>query len=224
MRSVTLDGVEIVMEKKRVKNINISVKKGEVHISVPQYVSYSEAKDFAAQKLPWIKKSLERLKNTPDEKPAKVLSGDKVFVLGKEYTAEVFYSEKKKDAVLGSNTLFLYSKQDNAMPALENYYRALLAQILPPLISGWEGYMGVASSGFRFRNMKTRWGVCNIKTHEICFNSSLASKDAKCIEYIVVHELCHLLEPSHNARFKSLMDGFLPDWRERKKLLNTIKG
>jgi predicted metal-dependent hydrolase len=105
---------------------------------------------------------------------------------------------------------------------LDAWYRTELKRIIPPLIREWEPVMGVQVDSFQFKRMKTRWGTCNVIDRRIWFNVELAKKSYPCIEYIVVHEMCHLLERGHGPRFKACMDKFLPDWRNLRKELNGV--
>ena len=106
--------------------------------------------------------------------------------------------------------------------ALEGYYRELLHGRIPELLAVWEPAMGVSAREWRTKRMKTRWGTCNIAARRIWLNLELAKKSDRCLEYVVVHELTHLLERNHTKRFYVLMDRFLPDWRERRDELNTV--
>jgi len=106
------------------------------------------------------------------------------------------------------------------LESIDSRQREALMEDISRLISHWESILGVKSSAFTIRDMKTRWGSCNIRTHKLSFNLQLARKSPKCLEYVVVHELVHLLEGSHNKRFKAYMDHFLPNWRILKKELN----
>ena len=99
-------------------------------------------------------------------------------------------------------------------------WRALVKILVPSLVSRWEPVMGVHAGKLVYRNMKSRWGSCQPSTGRICINVRLALYPPVCLEYVVVHELCHLLEPSHGVRFKRLMDTFLPQWREAERILN----
>ena len=104
-------------------------------------------------------------------------------------------------------------------PEIEQW-RALVKAFVPPLVAKWEPIMGVKAGELAYRNMKSRWGSCQPSTGRICINIRLALFPPECLEYVVVHELCHLLEPGHGPRFKALMDAFIPNWREAKKKLS----
>ena len=109
---------------------------------------------------------------------------------------------------------------DKPSPEVKKQFIERLYSLLPEMISGWQKRLNVSLSDFKLRVMKTCWGVCHCGEATITFNTLLGLKDEECIEYIVVHELCHLIEPSHNKKFHALMDTYMPDWRLRKKKLN----
>src|SRR3972149_192881 len=111
------------------------------------------------------------------------------------------------------------SRLDERERALREWYRERLKAFTPPLVDKWQPVIGVAVAAWGVKRMRTRWGTCNIRARRIWLNLELAKHPAECLEYVVVHELVHLLERRHNARFKALLDGFLPDWRERQRTL-----
>lgn len=110
---------------------------------------------------------------------------------------------------------------ENASPEEVAAWRAAVEAAAPSLVAEWEPVMGVRAGKIAYRNMTSRWGSCNPKTGRICLNIQLAKYPPECLEYVVVHELCHLLERGHGPRFKALMDAFLPDWRERRAKLRS---
>lgn len=110
---------------------------------------------------------------------------------------------------------------DDASPEELVAWRAAVEAAVPPLVALWEPIMGVRAGKIAYRNMTSRWGSCNPKTGRICINVQLAKYPSECLEYVVVHELCHLLERGHGPRFKALMDSFLPDWRECRAKLRS---
>ena len=221
MRIFECDGIIVVMEKKNVKRLNLTIKSDGIFLSVPTYVSYNEAEDFLKSRLDWIKKHLE---NMPQKKEMKYLSGDKIFIFGKEYTLNVFYSKRKKSGEIIGENVFIYAKNPDDFAirkkAFTDFCAKVLSENVPEIFERYETLLGVKASGVKFRAMKSRWGSCNVSTKEIHLNSFLAVHPYKCLEYVVMHELAHLIEPSHNERFKAVMTAFMPDWRERKKVLN----
>ena len=130
------------------------------------------------------------------------------------------FVEAKSDWILIHQKRILQRLNEKNLESIDSRQREALMEDISRLISHWESILGVKSSAFTIRDMKTRWGSCNIRTHKLSFNLQLARKSPECLEYVVVHELVHLLEGSHNKRFKAYMDHFLPNWRILKKELN----
>jgi predicted metal-dependent hydrolase len=145
-------------------------------------------------------------------------------VWGRRYLLRIVEADKPPAVELSPNTLYLHVRPGTSATkreaVLTAWYRQQLQEVAPALIAKWEPVMGVKVARLSIRQMKTRWGSCTPATRAIRLNTELAKKPAVCLEYIVVHELAHLLEPSHNQRFVSLMNGFLPQWRDIRDLLN----
>ena len=221
MRIFECDGITVIMEKKKVKRLNLTIKSDGIFLSVPTYVSYNEAEEFLKSRLEWIKKHRE---NMTQKKEIKYLSGDRISLLGKEYILNVFYSKRKKSGEIIGENIFIYAKNpDNfseRKKAFTDFCGDVLSNTVPEIFERYETLLGVKSSGVKFRAMKSRWGSCNVSTKEIHLNSFLAVHPYKCLEYVIMHELAHLIEPSHNERFKAVMSAFMPDWGERRKVLN----
>lgn len=221
MRIFDFGDITVTAEKKNVKNINLAVKRSGVFMSVPQSVSYSEAEDFVRCRLDWIKKQTAKF---PPIIEKNYISGETVCVFGKSYTLEVFSSPRSKPAVLGESSLYIYARENSSAEDREKilmkFYKELLETEIPSVIEYWKDIMKVSPQGLRFRDMTSRWGSCNVMTGDICLNVHLAEHPRECAEYVVVHELAHLIVSNHSTRFKAVLDRFLPDWRERKKLLN----
>jgi predicted metal-dependent hydrolase len=152
-------------------------------------------------------------------------TGEEIFVWGRKLTLIVNEVSVCNSIQIDSDKLILSIKKGSTIEQrqkfLSEWYRKALQQEIPDLIAKWEQIIEVKSSGFTIRDMKTRWGTCNIRSKNICLNLQLAKKPPKCLEYVIVHELVHLLEKSHNSIFKGYMDKYLPQWRAIKKELNN---
>ena len=132
--------------------------------------------------------------------------------------------EKRYDWIVSTRHKMLHSPKiaaEQASKEQTDEWKRVIQACVPALVSEWESIMGVKVYKLAYRNMTSRWGSCNVQTHRVCINTRLALYPPQCLEYVVVHELCHLLEPSHNKRFHSLMTHFMPDWKERKRLLDS---
>jgi predicted metal-dependent hydrolase len=147
-------------------------------------------------------------------------------VFGHPHTLEVVSAGRAGRVVQDGATLRLHAREDSTPEERQRYVgewlREQLRQALPPVVERCEQRMGVHAEEWRIKNMRTRWGTCNVRARRIWLSLRLAQKSPDCLEYVVVHELCHLLEKSHNAVFKAHMDRFFPQWRETRRLLNKI--
>jgi predicted metal-dependent hydrolase len=195
---------------------------GEIRLSVPFSISDAIAVAFVESKLSWLHEHLERIKLRKKLEPDDLSA---VSYLGSLYQTQVFYHLIAPRVVIDSSERMCIFLKPGTPPeamgkVIETWYRTELKRIIPPLIKEWEPIMGVKVNAFQFKRMKTRWGTCNVIDQRIWFNVELAKKSFPCIEYIVVHEMCHLLERGHGSKFKACMDKFLPDWRNLRKELN----
>lgn len=180
-RLLLVDGLEVWVTRKRVKNVNLRVKPpdGRVEVSAPYNTSDASIANVVREKRRWIDTNVREIVNSPRSRGA------------------------------------------NANPAEVAQWKAAVAAFVPVLIERWEPIMGVKAGKIAYRNMTSRWGSCQPATGRICINVLLALYPPECLEYVVVHELCHLLQRGHGPRFHALMDKFLPDWRARRAKLNS---
>lgn len=211
---------------KDIKNIHLSVHPptGRVRMSAPHRVKLDTLRVFAISKINWIRKQQERLKNQARETKREFINRESHYFLGKRYLLKVIEHSSSPKVQLNHDKIELYIKpntsRDKREILLNQWYRERLKELIPPYIEKWESIMNVKVDEYGIKRMKTRWGTCNIKAKRIWLNLELAKKPIECIEYIVVHEMVHLLEKKHNERFKSLMDYYLPMWKVYKKELN----
>ena len=195
---------------------------GEIRLSIPISMSDSMAQTFVESKLSWIRLHLERIGKRQALEPEDLST---VPYLGAAYQTQLFYHRIAPRVVIDSSERMCIFLKPGTPPTemakvIDAWYRSELKKIIPPLIQEWEPVMGVKVNSIQFKHMKTRWGTCNVTDHRIWFNVELAKKPYPCIEYIVVHEMAHLLERGHGPKFKAYMDRFLPDWRSLRKELN----
>lgn len=228
MKQFIIGDITIELEKKRIKNMYLRVlpPDGRVNISAPVMMKEEEIKGFVLSKMDWIKKQQRKLESSQSFHKISYQTGDKIYYKGRILTLIV--TEKVgRPGVTEHDNLIEMNIKENSSPEqrkrlLDCWYKEELFRDVVPLLEGWEKTIGVKTHGFTIRDMKTRWGTCNIRTKKVCFNLRLAQKPPECLEYVVVHELVHLLEKSHNHVFKNYLDRFLPQWRSIKKELNTI--
>jgi len=214
MERIVVHGIDIELIKKNIKNVYISVHPpgGNVKVS----------------KLSWIKKQQQKFINQERQPERDYVSGESHYFLGQRYLLNVIYTNERKQGVEIRNKKYidLYVRENTPKYLRERvimeWYRNRLKELIPPLISKWEPVMGVNVNEFGVKMMKTRWRTCNPSARRIWVNLELAKKSPICLEYIVVHEMVHLLERTHNERFTAYMDRFIPNWRAVKAELNEI--
>lgn len=228
MNHIKVSNIEIDIIKKNIKNLYISVlpPSGSVRVSAPLKMNDEMIKSFIMSKVPWIIKSQSRFKNRAVQIERKYVSGESIYLWGRRYEMNVEYTKTAcKIDIIGDKLYFCIRKQstmEQRQSALNEWYRRQLKDKVPPLLEKWQDILGVKVQEFRIKKMRTRWGTCNINYKRIWLNLELAKKPPECLEYVVVHELVHLLERNHNKVFKAYMDKFLPDWRNIKDELNSF--
>lgn len=226
MKQLVINNIRIDIEKKKIKNMYLRVlpPEGRVTISAPIRISEENIKKFALSRIDWIEAQQKKLQNRHINVEMMYVTGEDVYVWGKKYCLKVISPSAVNSVRIDGDSLLLEVKKistpEQRAKILDACYRGALAQEIPVLVAKWERIIGVKANAWSIRDMKTRWGTCNIRDKKICLNLQLAKKHPKCMEYVVVHELVHLLEKSHNSRFKAFMDKFLPGWRRIKAELN----
>lgn len=218
--------VDVVL--KDIKNVHLSVYPpgGKLRISAPLRMSLNTIRVYAISKLGWIKSQQKKLREQERETQREYLDRESHYVWGKRYLLKVIEQDASPDVELKHDKLLLQIRpqssraQKNAV--LESWYRKTLKEAVEPLIAKWEPLMGVKIARFFVQRMKTKWGGCSPGARNIRLNTELAKKPPECLEYIVVHEMVHLLEPTHNSRFIASMDQFMPKWRFYREELNRL--
>lgn len=218
--------VDVVL--KDIKNVHLSVypPAGRVRISAPSRMSLDTIRVFVISKLPWIKQQQKKFRDQERETPREYLNRESHYVWGKRYLLKTIECDEPPSVELKHDTMILRLRPGTAeakrQAIVEEWYRQQLKHAAPPLIAKWEPIMGVKVDRFFVQRMRTRWGSCNAATHRIRLNTDLARKPPECLEYIVVHEMVHLLEPTHNPRFVDFMDRLMPQWRFYRERLNQL--
>jgi predicted metal-dependent hydrolase len=226
--AILIEDLAITVVKKNIKTIRLSVHPplGTVRMSAPRRVPLATLQGFAQSKLGWIRQQQARLRATAPEPAQAFVDQESLSVWGRRCLLRVVERHAAPRITLEGDHILLSVRpgtdRDRKAALLENWYRAQLRHAIPPLIAKWEPVMGVRVQQYHLQRMKTRWGSCNIRRQAIRLNTELARKPPACLEYVVVHEMVHLLEPSHNQRFKNLMTTFLPDWKTRRATLNGL--
>lgn len=225
---IQLGDIAVDVTLKEIKNIHLSVypPTGRVRISAPSRMSLDTIRIFAISKLGWIKQQQKKLLGQERETPREYSDRESHYVWGKRYLITVSESDQVPSVELKHNRMFLRVRPGTdelkKRAIIEEWYREQIKKTLPLLIAKWEPVMGVKVERFFVQRMKTKWGSRSPEKRNIRLNTDLAKKPRECFEYIVVHEMIHLLEPTHNARFVALMDKFMPKWLFYRDQLNRL--
>ena len=229
MECIKIGDVSIEVFRKPIKNIHLRVypPNGSIQISAPEKMDLDSIRLFAITKSMWIKKKQQELKNFSRQSERQYVSGENHYFKGNRYRLKVIYQHTNPHVELqGNQFINLYVRREASIERraeiLKNWYRDNLSEMLENLIQKWEKILDVSVEHWGIKQMKTLWGSCNYKRKSILFNLELAKKPLHCIEYIVVHELAHMIERNHNERFTALLDSNLPNWRLLKEHLNDF--
>jgi predicted metal-dependent hydrolase len=221
--------VQIDVVRKNIKNMHLAVypPHGRIRLAVPENTDEEILRLFAISKLGWIKKHVKNFKEQARETKRDYVSGESHFFQGKRYILEV-HEDKGYSKVSVNGTKKINFKvptgatTEDKSRIMKEWYRKQLKIQIPPLIQKWEKVVGVQVNDWGVKQMKTKWGACNIEAKRIWLNLELAKKPPICLEYILVHELVHLHEKNHNERFIALMNQFMPKWRLHRNELNSL--
>lgn len=223
-----LGDVSVEVVRKEIKNLHLSVHPpaGRVRISAPMRMNLDAVRVFAISKLGWIRQQQRRLREQVRETPREYLDLESHYVWGSRYLLKVVEGAGPAAVELSHSHMHLRvpagAGEEKRRSVVEGWYRDQVKRSATPLIAKWEPLLGVQAGRLLVRRMKTKWGSCHPATRIIRLNTELAKKPTECLEYIVVHELVHLIEPTHGQRFTDLMDRFLPRWRFSRDVLNKL--
>jgi hypothetical protein len=223
-----LAGIAVDVVFKDIKNVHLSVNPphGAVRIAAPTRMKLDTIRVFAVSKLAWIKRQRRKLQEQERETPREFLDRESHYVWGKRHLLKVIEGDEAPSVELRHTLMVLKVRPGTDKAArqaiIEAWYRHQIREAAGSLIAKWEPILNVKVNRLFVQRMKTKWGSCNAASRNIRLNTELAKKPADCLEYIVVHEMAHLLEPTHNARFVSLMDRFMPKWQFQREVLNRL--
>jgi predicted metal-dependent hydrolase len=218
--------VDVVL--KDIKNVHLSVHPptGRVRISAPSRMSLETIRVFAVSKLQWIRKQQKRLQSQAREPEREYLDLESHYLWGRRYLLEVAENEGNPFVALRNRRMILGVRPNTRRSArdevLANWYRERVKAEALRFVSRWQPLLGVQIRQIFVQQMKTRWGSYNPNAGTIRLNTELAKKSKDCLEYIVLHEMVHVLEPRHGKRFVALMDQFMPGWQARRQRLNEL--
>lgn len=226
---ITIGTVEIDVIRKDIKNMHLAVypPHGRIRLAAPIKTDHEVVRLFAISKLGWIKKHVKSFKAQQRDTPRTYVSGESHYYQGKRYLLDVI--ERKgynKIELNGIKSIKMYVRPDTTVlqrtEMIKEWYRRRLKAEIPELLDKWEKIIGVKANDWGVKQMRTKWGACNIEAKRIWLNLELAKKPPICLEYIIVHELVHLLERHHNDRFIAYMNRFMPKWRLYRDQLNEL--
>jgi len=223
---ITVSGIDVQVNKKNIKNMHLSVKPplGKVVVSAPLLLSTKSIENFVRLNLGWIKKQQEKFINQPRMSARQYVSGETYYIFGKQFFLE-FIPSKKRTFKIDGTKILLYmpekSSVENRQKFIREKFRKILIEQLERLIPKWEETTNLHCESFKTKYMTTRWGTCNSKAKRIWINLQMVEKPLECLEYIILHELIHLKISNHGKDFIEMMNQFMPDWKDRKNLLNT---
>ena len=225
---VVIGDIPVDVVLKDIRNIHLSVHPpaGRVRLSAPVGMDIDTLRLYAISRLGWIKKQRRKLCGQERETPREYLNRESHYLWGKRYLLKIVEREAPSAVDVQHSAILLYirpdASQEKKQSLLDSWYRKQLKAAIPDLIALWEKRVGVRVNEFGIKKMKTKWGTCNPDARRIWVNLELAKKPKECLEYIVVHEMVHLLEHHHNERFIALMDDMLPKWRSLRDDLNRL--
>lgn len=224
---IEVNGLAVDVVRKDIKNLHLAVypPNGRIRVAVPLLLDDEAVRLAVIERLAWIKRQQLKFQEQDRQSRREYVSGESHYFQGRRYLLNVIeLAGVGKVVVRNKKTLDLYVHPGSTLAQRQRimraWYRAYLKNLIPPLIAKWEQVMGVKAYDWGIKQMKTKWGTCNIDKHRILVNLELAKKPPRSLEYILVHEMVHLLERHHNDIFLAYMNKFLPSWRLYRDELN----
>lgn len=219
-------GIPVKVIKKDIKNLHLYVKPpdGHVEVSVPQRMSDDSITLFLRTRTGWIKKQQEKFREQPRQTEREYVSGETLYIWGKQYFLQVEYSNRKNALIFSGDRAILTVRKESTAKQRESFvnewYRERLKAEIEKRLPRWESLTGLYCSGWQTKYMTTNWGTCNTKTGKIWINLQLAKKPFECLDYVLLHELAHLRVKDHGPAFIAILDEYMPYWRDVRKKLN----
>jgi predicted metal-dependent hydrolase len=226
--TIQIGDLSIRVSRKDIKNVHLSVHPpdGRVTLSAPAATRLDVARAYAVSKLGWIREQQQKLRSQARETPRQYITRESHYLWGRQYLLTVSHADAKPHVRLDHRRITLTvrpgSGAEKRAQIIHEWHKSLLHEVVPPLIEKWEAKLGVRVERYFLQRMKTRWGGCNHRAGHIRLNTELVKKPKDLLEYIIVHEMAHLLEPTHSERFTALLDFHYPTWREARAELNEL--
>jgi predicted metal-dependent hydrolase len=225
---ITIGDLSIQVTRKTIKNVHLTVHPpdGKVTLSAPSATRLDVARAYAITRLKWIRDQQKKLKAQARETPRAFIERESHYLWGRRYLLTIAYREAKPSVTLDHKriTLTVRPGSDEAKRAavIHDWHKSLLHEVVPELITKWSRVLKVSVADYYLQRMKTKWGSCNHRAGNIRLNTELVKKPKDLLEYVVVHEMVHLLEPTHSERFQTILQKHYPTWREARAELNEL--
>jgi predicted metal-dependent hydrolase len=226
--TIQLGGISIAVTRKDIKNVHLSVHPpdGRVTLSAPRATRLEVARAYAISKLGWIREQQEKLANQARETPRQFINRESHSLWGWQHLMTVVYRDAKPSVVPDHKRIILTvrpgSDAEKRAEVIHNWHKSLLHEAVPLLIQKWERKLKVKVRRYFLQRMKTKWGSCNHRARHIRLNTELVKKPKDLLEYVVAHEMAHLIEPTHSTRFITILEEHYPTWREARAELNEL--
>ena len=225
--NINISGIDVQINKKNIKNLHLSVKPplGNVVVSAPLLMSQKSIENFVRLNFGWIKKQQEKFANQPRMTARQYVSGETYYIWGKQYFL-IFQNSNRNGFKLDGNNIILEMRESSTVEQRERFvreqFRVMLTEQLNRLVPKWEKITDLYCDSVKTKYMLTRWGTCNSKAKRIWINLQMVEKPLDCLEYIILHELTHLKITNHGKAFIAFLNEHMPDWKEKKDLLNSL--
>ena len=225
-----VNGIDIDIVRKNIKNIHLGVypPEGKVRVAAPNNTTDDKIRLLVVSRLKWIKRQQEKFLNQERQSKREYVSGESHYLWGDRYILRVIERDNRNSKVEIENkryiNLYVYkgTPVEKIEEILNKWYRNQIKEVIPRLLDKWQPIIDVEVKEWGIRKMQTKWGTCNREASRIWFNLYLAKRPQRCLEYVMVHELIHLIERNHNEKFKELMDTYYPNWRTVRDELNSF--
>ena len=226
--TIQLGKLSILVTRKDIKNVHLSVHPpdGRVTLVAPKATRLDVARAYAISRLEWIRQQQEKLKNQPRETPRQFVERESHYLWGRRYLLTVKYHDAKPFVLLDHKRITLTvrpgSEAEKRAEVMHEWHKSLLHDVVPSLIAKWERKLKVKVTGYFLQRMKTKWGSCNHSAGNIRLNTELVKKPKDLLEYVIVHEMAHLIESTHSNQFIAILEEHYPSWREARAELNEL--
>jgi predicted metal-dependent hydrolase len=226
--TIQLGEISIAVTRKDIKNVHLSVHPpdGRVTLVAPSGTRLEVARAYAISKLVWIREQKNKLKNQARESPRQFIERESHFLWGRRHLMTVVHRETKPFVSLDHKRITLTVRPGSGArkraEVIHEWHKTLLHDVVPPLVQKWERKLKVKVAGYFLQRMKTKWGSCNHRAGHIRLNTELVKKPKDLLEYVIVHEIAHLREPTHSDHFIAILEEHYPTWREARAELNEL--